>query len=169
MGIIKTAYPAYYKGNEVENAVTMWTEMFADDPLEFVALAVKAYIITDTKGFPPVIGQIKQLIATMTNSHKQTAFEAWGKVMCALNKSGYNSKEEFEKLNPISQRIIGTSYQLHQWSLMDLETVNTVIASNFQRSYEAESKKEGQRSAVISISGGSQLLELKGSEEDYFL
>lgn len=64
MSAIKVAYPSYYKSqNEVDDAINLWVEMLIDDDLNYIAKAVKQFIKTDPKGFPPSIGQIRTLAA----------------------------------------------------------------------------------------------------------
>lgn len=64
MAIIKTAYPDYYRNqNDVIDAVNLWAEMFVKDDATLIAKAVKKFIKTDSKGFPPKIGQISTLAA----------------------------------------------------------------------------------------------------------
>lgn len=59
MAVIKTAYPEYYRDQEyVEDAARLWHEMFKDDDAVIIGKAVKEFIRTDNKGFPPKIGQI---------------------------------------------------------------------------------------------------------------
>ena len=46
MGVLRTAYPAYYKdakNAEVERAVDLWHSMFEDQPVQAVAAAVKSH------------------------------------------------------------------------------------------------------------------------------
>lgn len=140
MGILKTSYPHYYKGltrAEAESAIALWSEMFADDSAEVVAAAVKSFIATDTKGFPPVIGVIKKSIVDMARGREKSEYEAWGEVKKALNNANYGSVQEFEKLSPDIKRVVGSHMQLKEWAAADLDDLNTVIASNFQRSYRA--------------------------------
>lgn len=62
MGILRAAYPSYYrdmKRSEAEGIVSLWSEMFQDDSPQVVALAVKALIAEDAKGYPPHIGAVK--------------------------------------------------------------------------------------------------------------
>jgi hypothetical protein len=60
MSAIKVAYPNYYKNQtEIDDAINLWAEMLAEDDPVYIAKAVKEFIKTDTKGFPPVIGQIR--------------------------------------------------------------------------------------------------------------
>ena len=47
----------------------------------------------------------------------------------------YGYKTEFEKLPETVQRAVGKAEQLRDWAEIDTDTLNTVVASNFQRSY----------------------------------
>lgn len=143
MAVLKIAYPSYYKGgSDLEQAAALWAELFTDDDALIVASAVKAFIVNDEKGFPPSIGQIKNLVRSLTTEKEMTEIEAWEMVSKALRNSGYNSREEYEKLPPIIQQLIGSPETLRNWAQMDSENVHTVIASNFQRSYRERAKSE---------------------------
>ena len=64
MSAIKVAYPSYYKNQtEIDDATALWTEMLSEDEPAYIAKAVKQFIKTDNKGFPPSIGQIRTLSA----------------------------------------------------------------------------------------------------------
>ena len=54
--------------------------------------------------------------------------------------------EEFSKLPPLVQKAVGTSDNLRNWSQTNLDSVETVIQSNFLRAYRVEA----QRAAEIS-------------------
>ena len=143
--ILKAAYPNFYKGmsrQDAEGILNLWQSMFAEDPAEVVASAVKAHIASDTKGFPPHIGAIKEAIRKVKNTDEMTEMEAWTRVQKAICNGYYNSKEEFEKLPETLQRLVGSANQLREWAMMDVETVNSVVASNFQRSYKARAASE---------------------------
>lgn len=59
MAIIKTAYPCYYQNqNLIDDAITLWSVILKDDDRNTVLQSVYKFIREDTKGFPPVIGQI---------------------------------------------------------------------------------------------------------------
>ncbi len=149
MAILKTAYPNYYKGgSDLEQAANLWAELFKDDDADVVAAAVKAFIVNDEKGFPPVIGQIKTLIRDLTKPKEMTELEAWGLVSTALCNSLYNSENEYRKLPPVLQRIVGSPSVLREWAQTDSAEVQTVIASNFQRSYRARAKGEREFMAL---------------------
>ncbi|MDR1754781.1 MAG: hypothetical protein LBR74_07745 [Eubacterium sp.] len=135
LSVIKAAYSNFHKG-DAELTVNLWQTLFADDDYRVVQAAVKIFIATDTKGFPPVIGQIKEKIANMTLPNELTEQEAWNIIRKALNNCGYNYRKEWENL-PESLRAMTSPGQMHEWSMMDSDLVNSVIASNFMRSYKA--------------------------------
>lgn len=148
MAILKAAYPSYYKGGDMEQAANLWADMFKDDESEVVAAAVKAFIVNDEKGFPPVIGQIKTLVRDLTSPKELTELEAWALVYSALQNSGYNSESEFNKLPPVVQQTVGAPSVLREWARLGTDEVQTVIASNFQRSYRARAKSEREYAAL---------------------
>lgn len=151
MDILATAYPRFYAGPDApdpEKAVALWAEMFAGDDVRLVAAAVKALIATDSKGFPPHIGAVKEKLRQLTEPEQMTQAEAWGLVLKAINRSGYQAREEFEKLPPLIQRLVGSPSQLRDWGMMDASTVQSVVASNFQRSYQARAKQDAEYQAL---------------------
>lgn len=144
MSTLRAAYPMYYGKQSVEDAkaaVNLWQMMFADDDAQMVSAAVKAFIATDSKGFPPVIGQIKakldMILREAYGGGELTPMEAWAKVQKAIRNSSYNAEAEFAKLPDTIRAVLGGASALHDYAMMDTETVNSVVASNFQRSFTA--------------------------------
>ena len=117
MAILKEAYPMYYKDktkDELSITVNLWTEMFTDDDFNLVKAAVKSFIADDVKGFPPVIGQIKESLNMITQPEQMTELEAWNFVNKTIRNSTYHVKEEYEKLPSILQRVVGSPSQLRE-------------------------------------------------------
>lgn len=153
MKVLQAAYPNFYKGMTKDSAdgiVDLWATMFLDDPVEVVAVAVKSYIASDTKGFPPHIGAIKEAIGKLKAPKETTEQEAWNMIKSATRNSLYGSKEEFDKLPPVVQKLVGSPSQLREWAMMDSETLNSVVASNFMRSYKVMQAREKERLALPS-------------------
>lgn len=151
MDILKTAYPRFYSGPEapdIRKMVSLWSEMFRNDDVALVAAAVKALIESDEKGFPPHIGAVKAKLRLITGGDEMTEAEAWGIVSKAIRNSSYGSREEFEKLPPVLRRLVGSPSQLRDWAMMDSETVHSVVASNFQRSYKVVAQREREVSKL---------------------
>ena len=136
MAMLKTAYPSFYKDlskEELNAAVNLWATMFADDPAYIVTEAVKSLMCT--LKYPPTIADVKEKIAMITQPPTMTEMEAWQKVRRAI--SYYDADETFAQLPPILQKIVGSPSVLRQWAQMEAETVDSVIQSNFMRSYKA--------------------------------
>ena len=153
MSVLKAAYPLYYKDmtrQDAEGIVSLWQTMFADEPLEVVAMAVKAHIARDTKGFPPHIGAIMGEIVKLKQPNELTEQEAWVCIRKAVSNGIYGAQKEFDALPPILQRLVGSPSQLKEWAMMDEETVASVVASNFQRSYKARAANEREMLALPS-------------------
>ena len=144
LGYIKVAYPnAYSKlGEDDLKALTaLWARQFKDYDYQTVMAGVDAYISADTSGFMPQIGQIKDIIYKHSSNGQMTELEAWKLVKQALSRSGWYADEEFTKLPPTIQKLVSPQ-MLHEWALADTSEVDTVIASNFMRSYRARVKDD---------------------------
>lgn len=151
MAIIKQVYPRYYAQQTKEDlqvAVNLWSDMFKDDDGTLVLAAVKAFVATDTKGFPPSIGQIKNRLVRLKSPDMPDESEAWSQVYKAVKNSAYHAKEEFEKLHPVVQRVVGNPEMLKNWSMLTPDEVLTVIASNFQRAYRTRTADVIERMAL---------------------
>lgn len=136
MAALRVSYPMYYQGlsrEDLSNAVNLWTEMFADDSAHDVAAAVKAYMATDTKGFPPSIGQVKAKMQTIDTQDHLPETAAWALVRKAIADSIYHANEQFDAL-PETVQVCVTPDLLREWA-MDESASEQVIASNFMRSY----------------------------------
>lgn len=151
MSVLRGAYPQFYRDiskQEALDTINLWSDMFLDDPAELVAAAVKALIATDAKGFPPHIGAVKEKLRQISQPAQMSPAEAWGMVWRAVQRSGYNSREEFDRLPETLRRLVGSPEQLRAWSQMDADTVQSVIGSNFQRSYTARRKADADYNAL---------------------
>lgn len=149
--VLKANYPNFFKNTskaDAEAQVNLWAEMFKEEPYELVSASVLSHIATDTNGYPPNVGQIKANISKLTSQEDMTEQEAVNLILKACANSGYNSKEEFEKLPPILQRLVGSPSQLKEWSQMDSDVVNSVIASNLMRSYKTVAERERHHQAL---------------------
>lgn len=173
MAILKVAYPQYYsRQDEVITAVNLWADMFKDDDFQLVSAAIKSFIASDVKGFPPSIGAIKAYITKITSPDEITEQEAWSIIKKALSNSAYNSKDEFARLPPEIQRLVGAPSQLKEWATIDISQLDTVVASNFMRSYKCRIKSIKEFQALpnevkqfIGKIGGNMSLELPDTEQ----
>lgn len=144
LAILRAAFPSFYKGMErkdLEGIVSLWNDMFRDDAANVVAGAVKALIATKTTGYPPTIGEVKEHVRRITQPREMTEQEAWAYISKALRNSLYGSEEEFRKLPPVLQSVVHDPRQLREWAMMDEATVQSVVASNVQRSFRVRAQQ----------------------------
>lgn len=145
MTLLQAIYPDSFRGvsNEMmKMRVALWASAFSDDPKILVQAAVQAWISTDTKGFAPVPGQIKEQIAILKNQSEITEQEAWDIVMIALRNSAYNSQEEYAKLPEEIKRAVGSHNMLRSWASVNYNELQTIIASQFKNAYKAIAAKK---------------------------
>lgn len=136
--MIAAYYPHFNDGRNAEVTAKAWHLLFENDSFQAVQNALLSYVATDTKGYPPMPGALKDLMKPKVS--EVSAFEAWHEVKKALSNGIYGSKEEFEKLSPICKRIVGSPAVLREWATLDSDELDTVVSSNFQRNYRAISE-----------------------------
>lgn len=145
LGVMKVAYPNSFRDMQEgdRNAlVSLWYRQFAEADYKLVSMAVDSIIATDPSGFMPTIGKVKQEMTKLTQPEMLTEQEAWLLVEKATRNSSYNAKEEYDKLPPEVQRLVGSPNQLREWAVMDSNELKTVVASNFMRSFRVRSKND---------------------------
>lgn len=141
--VIQAAYPNY-KPQDKTVAVNTWYMMLKDYEKEVVEAALKIYIASDTNGFAPAIGQLIDKINTVTAPPELNSMTAWGLVSKALSNGLNGAEKEFEKLPPTIKKAVGSPENLRHWAMSDVRSVETVIQSNFIRTYEAEVRRKNE-------------------------
>ena len=153
IAIMQSNYPDDFRGMSdaaMTGKINLWFMQFRDDDYREVLAAVMAHIATDTNRFMPPVGVIKAKLTEIRLPEEMTPQEAWELVSKATRNSTYNSGEEFAKLPPVVQRLVGSPMQLKEWAAMDTDTLQSVIGSNFQRSYKVRAAKEREFLALPS-------------------
>lgn len=140
--IICDSYPNF-KPNDLSETVDVWNMMLEEYTYNQIALALKAYILSDTSGFAPSIGQLVGKVHSITQPQELNEMEAWSLVSKAIRNSSYRCNEEYLKLPVAVQRAVGVPEQLRIWAT-DEEYNETVVMSNFQRAYRAEIAKSSE-------------------------
>ena len=140
---IQAYYPNY---NPPDKKVTLnaWYIMLAEYSEELVLQALRACIATNTSGFAPDIGQIISKIQTISQPQELDGMAAWGLVSKALRNGTYGAVEEFNKLPPLVRQAVGMPDNLKNWATSDYQTIETVIQSNFLRTYETVVKRANE-------------------------
>lgn len=153
IAIMQANYPDDFRGmsdKAMNGKINLWFMQFRDDDYKEVLAAVMAHIATDTGRWMPPVGVIKAKLTEIRLPEELTPQEAWELVSKATRNSTYNSAEEFDKLPPVVQRLVGSPMQLKEWAAMDTDTLQSVVGSNFQRSYKVRAAKEREFLALPS-------------------
>ena len=160
MEAIRLAYQrtAVITQADAEKTLALWSALWADTPYEEVNYAVKKYIMTDTSGFPPTIGQLNHIIAQAKLSGLPSADEGWALVRKAIGNGLYHSETEFTALPPICQRVVGSPDQLSDWAMLDAQGLNVVRSTFLRRYREVLEKDEGILALPSSLAENRQKL-----------
>lgn len=151
LAAIQATYPNFQNGRDPKVTINVWQKCFEDEPYSEVSQALMSFIVSDTKGFAPVPGQIKERIAAMhEEAEGLTEVAAWALVSKAISNSIYNSVEEFNKLPQTVRNTIGNPAVLREWAFMDESEVYSVVSSNFMRSYRARKATEKETAKLPS-------------------
>ncbi len=151
LSILKAAFPHSFQKMtraDAESMITLWERQFADEDPQAVGAAVDNLIATRTTGFSPAIGEIKEQLHRLRTVDEMNDSQAWTLVEKACQRGLYNAKEEFEKLPPDVQTAVGGPEQLKAWAMMDSETVNSVVASNFRKTYRTVQMREKEKAMM---------------------
>ena len=138
------AYYPNYNPPDKEITLNAWHIMLAEYPEELVLQALRACIATNTSGFAPDVGQIMSKIHTISQPQELDGMAAWGLVSKALRNGTYGAVEEFNKLPPLVRQAVGMPDNLKNWATSDYQTIETVIQSNFLRTYETVVKRANE-------------------------
>jgi len=152
MTFIETAYPQFFRtlpDNMINGMTQTWAEMFADTDEKLFRYAVKNYVANDTKGYPPTIGQINEIIRRAQES-PISEIEAWEMVRRALrNSCDYESaQKEYDKLPEEVRAPILKPSTLIEWANLDSNILNNTVSASYRRSYLEKRKRIEEQKAL---------------------
>lgn len=162
-------YPAFFEKKTDEALLEIaeaWAELFAGVDTGIFAEAFQAAILSSK--FFPTPAEIREKLIAMTKRDEMTEQEAWGLVRAAMKTGRSNTLGAWDSLPECVRRAIGSAEILRDWATMDTNTVNSVIASNFMRSYRTVA--EQQTTTVLPASAVQEAFALPivdRSEDDY--
>lgn len=168
--ILQSEYPgsfAYMDQRTMALKVELWETEFGNDNLQLVYAAVRMYMKKPAQ-FAPSIGQIRENMNFLLKSDKGelTDQDAWLLVSKACANGLHHSGEEFNKLPPEVQKAVGGPEQLKAWAAMGSETVESVISSNFKKTFRTTKERTKQLELMTPemkavIAGIAETMQLK--------
>ena len=148
--VTKAAYPsvyAKYTAADLENLLIAWRMCLGDYTYDEAARGLTMYMRTDTKGFPPAAGQIIEQIQKLNEKEMPLPSQAWDAVMVGIKNGSYGAEEEFEKLDPLIQKVIGSPQYLRDCAA-DYDFNEGVARGQFERNYAILLEREKYKSQV---------------------
>ena len=153
LGIIYEAYHFFGKDQTPEKAavaVKLWHNVIGNAPYELVEAAIYAHIAKNE--YPPTIAHIRKEMEKLTETEEElTEVEAMNLIIQAASNSIYNAGAEYKKLPPVLQKLVGSPRQLRDLATMDTKTINSVVTSNFSRSYKIMITREKEKNLLPNI------------------
>ena len=138
--LLQTEYPQSFSkmdGRMMAMKLKLWAAEFQYDDYRAVYAVVRAIISAGGREFAPNIGVIRDKLRSYSVDGDLTEQEAWSLVSKAIHNGIYGYAKEYAALPPDVQKAVGEPEQLKRWAVMDESEVQSVVASNFQRSYRA--------------------------------
>lgn len=120
----------------------LWKAEFRNDDINLVYAAVRLYMKRPEE-YAPSIGQVRENMNFLLKStgHELSDQDAWVLVSKACANGLHHAREEFEKLPPEVQKAVGSPEQLKAWARMDEETVQSVVSSNFKKTFRVTQER----------------------------
>lgn len=150
LDLLEAEYPgSFSKMSEKQRGLKMmlWIREFENDEETLVYTAVRL-LMKDNREYAPNIGNIREKIRVLTTPDELSDGDAWALVSKACANGLYGAQKEFDKLPPEVQQAVGSPEQLKAWAAMDAETVQSVVASNFRRTFRVRQAREKELSAL---------------------
>lgn len=139
--IIDAAYPAFEIKERTET-INAWAVLLGEHDFGDIQLALRTFINTSGSAFPPSVAQLIEAANMKNRLVKLAGTEAWTMVRRAIRRGIYYSKEEFEQFPEEVKKTVGSHEQLSEWARCPSEEIDTVIASNFRKNFEAVLKRQ---------------------------
>ena len=149
--LLQTEYPqsfAKMDDRAMAMKLKLWASEFQHDDYRAVYAVVRAIISSGGREFAPNIGVIREKLRSFSADGELTENEAWALVSKAICNGIYGYAEEYAKLPPAVQAAVGRPEQLKEWAVMPVDEVQSVVASNFQRSYRIVAQRERELAKI---------------------
>lgn len=116
-----------------KDAFNVWYSLLGDLTYQQASSATQKFMLTSSKN--PTPADIREQCRSITTPEEMNEMSAWSLVSKALRNGIYGAQEEFDQLPETVKSAVGTPDNLKNWAVADENSVETVIQSQFLRSY----------------------------------
>lgn len=140
--IVKGMKAIYTKPDFIpdQDAFNVWYMLLAD--LDYKSASISTQMHMRSSTFEPKPADIIEQYNKLVKREELTEMEAWSLVSKALRNGINGAEEEFNKLPPLTQKAVGSPSQLRNWATSDEASIESVVQSNFMRTYRTECKRQ---------------------------
>ena len=124
---------------QINTMIDVWTMLFEDEDANKIANATKAYLKSNSNAFMPTPAMLIEKAYNMFEPKGMTEQQAWNHISRAIRNGNYHAREEWENLPKEVQEMCSVQ-DIRDWAGMDTDKVQTVVASNWQRSFKVREK-----------------------------
>lgn len=148
--LLHAAYPQFYRDISEEEAravMNLWAEMFRDENVEVVRVALYSLIRTHG-GFPPTIADVCEEIRKLKEAfmNEPTDEELWKILRAGIMDGKNGAREHFEKFPPILKAYCGSPGMLEDYAEHEMTTLDTVDKALFMKQISVLREREKSRS-----------------------
>lgn len=137
-----------FKVDNLTQTIDVWHSFLSDIPYEVIDYALKAYIATSGSAFAPSIPQLIAMARKPKELSQTDEVTAWRLVRNAIRRGLYYFDEEYAKLPEDVQKVVGEPSQLRDWAMLESETIDSVIQSNFTKRYQTMQRRQTELDAL---------------------
>lgn len=152
--ITKATYPRAFERftqADYSNMELAWSMVLGEYSYEQAAMGLRTFLASDSKGFPPSVGQIVECMrkASKRPEDEMLAAEAWEMVWKAIGDVKWdNPEEEYNKLPKKVQKIIGSAASLVEMAKMNTNDVLIGEKARFVHQYDAYTERENDYAKI---------------------
>ena len=147
--IIQAAFPKW-EVTDKTGLIDVWTNVCADDDFNALQVGLRNYIVNDTSGFAPSIGQIRNGVKQVAEQGDDTE-EMIGLLRKAIKNGNYGYTEEYALLPPTLQKAIGCAENIRAWAAQPKEQFESITLSAVRRAYRATKEHEENVRSVLPV------------------
>ncbi len=141
LAVMEATYPTF-KINDMVSTINAWHWALQDYSYESIDTALKIYIKTDSSNFAPSVSKLISLIDVTEQYGLPTEAEAWAMVRKGIESLDWaDPAKTYDSLPEVIQIAVVNPANLREWACMDTSEVETVISSNFMRTYRTAVKR----------------------------
>lgn len=145
--IIEATYPSF-KVQDRASVLEAWSVILEPYDAEAIRDALVTYTRTNPSKFAPSPAELIGMANRFDTGNDISMEERIAHIRKAVSNSNYNSKYEFDRLDKLEQRAVGSPDNLRAWANLDMDELETVVFSGVRKSLARAERTENELAAL---------------------